>query len=126
VPRRQIEVTEGLLDRMAAHCDSLGVPLIVVSIPQQFQVLYLRGAPTDSTVNVHLYDEHFTEYAARRGFTWIPTLDAFHAADTTDAELFYRLDGHLTPAGNAILADAFLRRVVPRLPMDPGAHASIR
>jgi lysophospholipase L1-like esterase len=114
-PRRQIAFTESLLDRMTAYCDSIGAPLIVLSIPQQFQVLYLRSAPSDSTVDVHLYDRHFSAYAARRGFVWIPTVDAFHAADTTDTELFYRLDGHLTPAGNAVLADVFLREVAPRI-----------
>jgi lysophospholipase L1-like esterase len=133
-PRRQIALTERLLDQMAAYCDSIGAPLIVLSIPQQFQVLYLRSAPSDSTVDVHLYDRHFSAYAARRGFMWVPTLKAFHAADTTDTELFYRLDGHLTLAGNAVLADVFLREVAPSIipplgyapPSFPGAHPSRR
>ncbi len=123
LPRKQIKITEGLFDRMAAYCDSLRVPLTVLSIPQQFQVLYLRKAPSDSTVDVHLYDRHFADYASRRGFSWVSTLDAFHAADTSDTELFYRLDGHLTPAGSAVLADVFLREVAPTLVIPDTAAA---
>ena len=120
--RRQLEVTEGLFDRIDAYCDSLGVPLVVLSIPQQFQVLYVRSGRADSTVDVSFYDRHFAEFARNRGFSWIPTMDGFTAADSSGAELFFRLDGHLTPAGNAVLARMFLDRVVRPLAL-PGAAA---
>ena len=112
---RQLHITEGLLRHMAAYSDSIGARLVVLSIPQQFQVLYRRSGRRDSAVDVEFYDRHFSEYAARHGFTWVPTLDAFAGADTGSVDLFYRLDGHLTPAGNAVLAREFLDRVVPLL-----------
>jgi lysophospholipase L1-like esterase len=113
--REKLEVTEDLLGQMTTFCDSLGVPLIVLSIPQQFQVLYLRKQGRDPTVDVHLYDRRLEAFASSRGFEWIGTLNAFAKADTGYVELFYRLDGHLTPAGNAVVADRFVEEVVPRL-----------
>jgi hypothetical protein len=100
---------------MASFCDSLGVPLVVLSIPQQFQLLYLRKSGRDPSVDVHLYDRHLEVFASGRGFDWIATLDAFARADTGDVELFHRLDGHLTSAGNAVLASRFVEQVIPRI-----------
>jgi hypothetical protein len=115
LPRRQLEVTTDLLTQMAAFCDSLGVPLVVLSIPQQFQVLYLRGERRDSSVDVRVYDRVLASVGAERGFGWVSTLDALQRADTGGVELFFRHDGHLTPAGNAVVAEEFVERVIPRL-----------
>jgi hypothetical protein len=115
VPQRQLRVTEGLLKQMSAYCDSIGLPLLVLSIPQQFQVLYARSGRQDPSVDVRFYDQHLGAFADRRGFAWIGTLDAFVRADTGDVELFFRLDGHLTPAGNAVVAERFLKAAIPRI-----------
>ena len=84
-------------------------------IPQQFQLLYLRKPARDSTIDVRLYDRHLEAFASSRGVAWVETLDALARADTGDVELFYRLDGHLTPAGNAVVAARFVEQVAPRL-----------
>jgi len=111
---RQRGVTEQLLREMDRVCDSAGTPLAVLSIPQQFQVLYDRLHPGDTTVNVRLYDQLFARLAAAEDFGWVPALDRFVAAGRGPA-LFYRLDGHLTPAGNQVLAEVFVREVMPQL-----------
>jgi lysophospholipase L1-like esterase len=121
LPQRQLEVTTDLLNQMAAFCDSLGVPLVVLSIPQQFQVLYLRGESRDSSVDVRLYDRLLAPLAAERGVDWVPTVDALQRADTGGVELFFRLDGHLTPAGNAVIAEEFVTRIIPRLTVSAGS-----
>jgi lysophospholipase L1-like esterase len=125
LPREKLRVTEELLNQMASFCDSLGVPLLALSIPQQFQLLYLRKPGRDPSVDVHLYDRHLEVFATGRGFDWIATLEAFARADTGDVDLFYRLDGHLTAAGNALLASRFVEQVVPRIigpPAPDGSH----
>jgi hypothetical protein len=121
LPQRQLEVTTDLLNQMAAFCDSLGVPLVVLSIPQQFQVLYLRGESRDSSVDVRLYDRLLAPLAAERGVDWVPTVNALQRADTGGVELFFRLDGHLTPAGNAVIAEEFVTRIIPRLTVSAGS-----
>jgi len=115
LPEEKLQITEDLLGQMATFCDSLGVPLLVLSIPQQFQLLYLQRPARDSTIDVHLYDRRLGAFASRRGVAWVETLDAFARADTGGVELFYRLDGHLTPTGNAVVAGRFVEQVVPNL-----------
>jgi lysophospholipase L1-like esterase len=111
---RQRLVTERLLREMDRVADSAGTPLAVLSIPQQFQVLYERLRPSDTTVNVRLYDQLFGRLAEAEDFAWVATLGGFVQAGV-DAELFFRLDGHLTPAGNRVLAELFIRDVMPEL-----------
>jgi lysophospholipase L1-like esterase len=124
LPREKLQVTEELLSQMASFCDSLRVPLLVLSIPQQFQLLYLRNPGRDPSVDVHLYDRHLEAFASSRGFDWVATLDDFARADTGGVEPFYRLDGHLTPAGNALLASRFVEQVVPRIIGAPTPHGA--
>lgn len=115
-PRRQVAVTDTLLMQMAAFCDSLSKPLIVFSMPQQFQVMFARHGRTDAGIDVRYYDRHFTQLAESRGFDWVPALDALVTAERSSGQdMFYRLDGHFTPGGAAVAAEVFLDKVMPRI-----------
>jgi lysophospholipase L1-like esterase len=124
-PRRQLAVTEQLLKQLAAECRALNVPLIVLSIPQQFQVLQRLTQGERADVDVAFYDRYFADLGRRDGFTWVATLDALVAAEEL-ARLYYRLDGHLSDEGHAVvagvLADALMPVMGPSRPTraDPG------
>jgi hypothetical protein len=109
----KLETTKKLFKKMAAYSNSLGKQLIVLSIPEQFQVLYFEKSMKSKDIDVAFYDRTFSDVALRNKFTWIPTLDRFMKSDGNKDKLFYRLDGHITPAGHEILADVFLERIVP-------------
>ena len=114
-PRRQLAVTEELLRQLAEECRTLGVPLMVVSIPQQFQVLYLATRSQQTAdIEVDYYDRHFAALGARLGFTWVPTLQALAAAKHP-GRLYYRLDGHLSADGHAIVGGALADALAPVL-----------
>lgn len=118
-PRRQLAVTEALLTEMAAECRALGVPLVVVSIPQQFQVLYRVSEPEQAGgIEVDFYDRHFSQLGSRVGFTWVPTLDALATAEEP-GHLFYRLDGHLSPAGHAVVGQVVAEALLPLISTSP-------
>jgi lysophospholipase L1-like esterase len=122
-PRRQLAVTEQLLKQLAAECRALNVPLVVLSIPQQFQVLQqLTQGERAGDIDVAFYDRYFAELGRRVGFTWVPTLDSLVEAEAS-ARLYYRLDGHLSADGHAVvgkvLADALMPLVGPSLPKTP-------
>lgn len=113
--RQQLQITETLVRQMAAYCDSLGKPLVVLSIPQQFQVLYAKAGRANQSVDIDYYDRHFTRVAKRSGFTWVASQPELVAAARGSRELFHRIDGHLTADGNAVVAGVFVRRVVPAI-----------
>lgn len=116
IPQRQLEITDTLLTQMAAFCQSVDKPLVVFSMPQQFQVMYARKGRHDPGVDVGYYDRHFAELAEARGFEWVPALDELVKAEKASGhDMFYRLDGHFTPAGNAVAAEVFLDKVLPRI-----------
>ena len=109
---RQLQITDMLFRQMAALCDSIGKPLVVLSIPQQFQVLYVKAGRRSERVVVDYYDRHFARLADSTGFTWVASLPDMVDAARGPNELFHRIDGHLTAYGNAALAKVFMRRVV--------------
>ena len=130
--RDQLTVTEQLLSRFAAECRALNVPLIVLSIPQQFQVLHrvTHGAPVGD-IDVAFYDRHFTDLGRRVGFTLLPTLDALAEAEKP-ARLYHRLDGHLSAEGHAIVArvlvdalDRSILRIKPAAAPAPDRNSSL-
>jgi lysophospholipase L1-like esterase len=123
-PRRQLAVTEQLLKQLAAECRSLNVPLVVLSIPQQFQVLYrVTQGERARDIDVAFYDRYFADLGRRSGFTWVPTLDALAESDQP-THLYYRLDGHLSAEGHSavagVLADALVPLIRPSLPSTDG------
>lgn len=113
--QRRLAVTERLLKQVAAYCDSIGKPLFVLSLPQQFQVLYPPKARPGSSVDVAYYDRYFEARAAAGGYEWIPTLEPFIQAAAGGTRLFHRLDGHFTAAGHAVVAEAFNREALPHI-----------
>jgi hypothetical protein len=110
---RRHTITTRLFEKMADYSQAVGKKLIVLSIPQQAQVLCFERSKNLPNIDISFYDGFFSDFATRHGFTWIAALDTFNSATYTKDQLFYRLDGHLTLDGNQLLADVFLKRIVP-------------
>jgi lysophospholipase L1-like esterase len=103
--RRQIEVTKTLLERVRSFCEQKGRDLVVLSIPQQFQVLAPERAKALG-VDVEAIDRVFAAFGSEQGFTWFPALPRLRELYRADAEdLFFRFDGHLNNRGNRAVAD---------------------
>jgi lysophospholipase L1-like esterase len=114
-PRRQLAVTEQLLKQLAAECRALNVPLVVLSIPQQFQVLHrVTHGERAGDIDVAFYDRYFADLGRRAGFTWVATLDALAKAEEP-ARLYYRLDGHLSADGHAVVAKVLADALRPSI-----------
>ncbi|MFQ5568348.1 MAG: SGNH/GDSL hydrolase family protein [Rhodothermales bacterium] len=109
--QRQLETTAALLRRAQAFCRMRGVPFVVFSIPQQFQVLVEANGYVAGNVDVHTVDRVLSREAAETGFTYVAALDTLAAAyRRTDTDLYYRLDGHLTEPGNRLAGLHFAGR----------------
>jgi lysophospholipase L1-like esterase len=126
--RRQIEVTKELLERVHRFCRRKGRELVVLSIPQQFQVLAPDGAE-ELGVDVDAIDRDFAAFARERGFAWLPVLPTLNERYRTGGEdLFHRFDGHLNQRGNRVVADylveVFIERFVDPSRRPPAADPS--
>ena len=102
----QLALTRALLARIQRFCEEHAATLVVLSIPQQFQVIARANGYEFDGFDPYLVDGRFAEYAREDGYVWIPGLDALaQAYRAGEADLYYRLDGHLTNTGNAVVAE---------------------
>ncbi|UCF06483.1 MAG: hypothetical protein JSV33_05505 [bacterium] len=107
----RIDVTKDLLKRAHAFCMVHGVEFIVLSIPQQFQVLVAANGYELDGIDVFFVDELFSRFAAEQGFDWITTMpDLIETYRSESTDLYYRFDGHLNPAGNRCVGESFFRQ----------------
>jgi lysophospholipase L1-like esterase len=98
--------TSSLLREAARFCRERSVPLVVLSIPQQFQVLVEGRGYRYEGMDMHYIDHELERLAAQEGFRFISTLDTLAATYRADrADLYYRFDGHLNERGNRVVAD---------------------
>ncbi|MFC2161908.1 SGNH/GDSL hydrolase family protein, partial [Acidobacteriota bacterium] len=112
IPKKNLKITESLFNKIASYCHSIDKKLIVLSLPQQFQYLYLKNSLNIPHIDVNFYDSHFYDIAVQNDFIWINTLDHFNNLNT-DEKLFYRLDGHFSPEGSKVVAEIFMKNILP-------------
>lgn len=108
---RQLEITEGWLERAQRFCAERGSAFGVLSIPQQFQVLAAAHQLETTDIDVTVLDEHFRAFAAEQGFAWTALLPELmrHYVETGE-ELYFRRDGHLNARGHRVVADWLVER----------------
>lgn len=102
--KTQVALTKDLILKAKHYCERNGKIFLVLSIPQQFQVIAKARAYSFENIDVSLIDSVFSEFAQKNSFVWIPVLDVL--ADyyrITDHPLYYRYDGHLNPEGNRVV-----------------------
>lgn len=113
----QAAVTRALLRRAHELCRSYGAAFLVLSIPQEFQVLAAGRGDRWDGIDPGRIDAALGAFAEAEGFPWIPTLPALAAAYREHGPaLYYRSDGHLAPAGNRQVAEVVFREFMARYP----------
>jgi hypothetical protein len=96
----QFNITAELFRQIDSLCEANGAPLIIASIPQFYEVL----GENKNDIDIEIMDHEFMPLALKWGFRWIPTLSEFQKGYVSGTKTHYRVDGHLTPQGNEILA----------------------
>jgi hypothetical protein len=109
---RQVEVTGELLRQARNLCLAHEAGFRVLSIPQQFQVI-AAATGSGGSLDPDQVDRRLGAFAAEEGIPWIPALPGLAAAYPRQPDLYYRMDGHLTPAGNAVVAEILFRVLSP-------------
>jgi hypothetical protein len=111
---RQIEITRNLIGEMAAYCRERGIQLFVVSIPQEFAVISTAHDFHFDGVNPQVIDQQLAPSARESGCVWIEALPRLAAVYRDwHRNLFYRVDGHLTPEGNRVLGELVAATLMP-------------
>ncbi|HYO16634.1 MAG TPA: GDSL-type esterase/lipase family protein [Thermoanaerobaculia bacterium] len=96
------DVTEGILRRMAAVSESAGARLVVLLLPPQYAVYGSRLERLSQAHTIGCIAEILRENRIEH-LDLTPVLAA--QAEREPGELlFYRKDGHFTPAGNEVIA----------------------
>ena len=104
----QITVTKQLLARALTYCRSNKTAFMVLSIPQEIQVLVKARDGRPKGIDVDFIDEEFSSFAHDSSFAWIPVLPELAGRYASGhRDLFYRLNGHLNTEGNAAVGNYF-------------------
>jgi|SRR3990167_5726498 len=105
---KQIKITKELVLEAANYCKERNAEFIVLSIPQQFQVLVKSNDYRFDNIEVDNIDKIFLEYSRENGFLWIPTLTVLSDEyKKTGNDQYFRLDGHLNNNGNLLIGNYF-------------------
>jgi lysophospholipase L1-like esterase len=116
VLQRQLETTKRLLLEGGSYAADNGFKFVVLSIPQAFQIIN-----TDKSIDVSLVDKELEQITNEAHFLWLSSLPVFLASYARDqADLHYRLDGHLNAKGNRLLGDFLATKLAGMLGSDIG------
>lgn len=102
---QQVATTRALLSRIAQVSRAHGARMVVVSVPQLFQVLHVANGYDFEGIDPHWVDREFGAHASADGYQWLPTLDRLAALHRSGAgDLYYPFDGHLNTKGSDAVA----------------------
>ena len=82
----------------------------MLSIPQLYQVIALSNPlRVGPGIDVQEIDRNGERVSKRQHFLWLTSLRELLQDYRKKQNLYYRYDGHLTPAGNQVVADYLVR-----------------
>lgn len=110
---RRIGITRDLILDANSFCRKKGARFIVLSIPQQFQVLVKANGYEIEGIDIDHIDSIFGGVAGDEGFEWITSLPAVaEEYRSSGKDLYFRLDGHLNNEGNYFIGDFFHKLLI--------------
>ncbi|MEM8994372.1 MAG: hypothetical protein AAGF23_06215, partial [Acidobacteriota bacterium] len=110
-------VTGAILDRLAAECDARGATFHVVILPKD-QMIYGGGPRRQLHERMHRRLRGLLE---ERGLDYLDLTGALRAG--SGERLYYPADGHWTPAGHRVAAEAIAEWLRPQLSPDVGERS---
>ncbi|NVK12667.1 MAG: hypothetical protein HWE35_00640 [Rhodobacteraceae bacterium] len=114
--QRKMAATQALLRRIREFCANRGAALLVVSVPQLFQVFAAAADSPPQGVIPDLPEQVLADFAASEGIPWVSLLDTLaQSYQRSGADLYHRYDGHLNAAGNRVMAEAVHAALLPLL-----------
>ena len=105
---RRLEMTDVLLGEMARKIHAAGVPFVLVAVPERAQTMMLHVPDLPRGIDPYAFTRRFENICVKYGIVFIDGLKVFKRAGAPD-NLFYVVDGHITPEAHNLLAQAISR-----------------
>ena len=103
--KEKITITMGLLDSINELCKKSEAELLLLYIPQQFEILYESSGTYFEDINTDLLSSALSNYAANKNINFLNSkLSLINQYRRSGEHLYFRLDGHLNSEGNKIIA----------------------
>jgi lysophospholipase L1-like esterase len=114
-------VCEGLIERLRADTEAVGARFVLLVLPSAMQVdadavrrrRELGFDIDERALGAREPNLRLAAFCARNKLVCVDALDAALAGAARGERLFYPLDGHMTPAGYALVADQVAKMVAP-------------
>jgi hypothetical protein len=97
-----------LLGEMADRIHAQGLPFVLVLTPQRIQAALSDPAGRPPGVDPDALGRRIGEIAKAHNIDFVDTYDAFRQQPESE-KLFYPVDGHMTPDGHKVVADATIK-----------------
>jgi hypothetical protein len=107
---RRLSNLDLLLGEMADKVHHAGIPFVLTVIPARAQAALLNLHDLPPGVDPYALDRRFAEIAEKHGIIFVDSFNDFSHVLNAEA-LFYPADGHLAPAGHALLSGVIARRL---------------
>lgn len=104
-------ITQDLLGQLRDETRALGVPILLVLIPAEYQV-YSRQGLDPGTFDLDLPNRRWTEMAERLHLPVTDLLPVFRS-HASGPYLYMSLDGHLTREGNRLAGETIAESLLP-------------
>lgn len=112
----KLNATKSILERMGKFCSENDTDLVVISVPQLFQVLYEASNDGPGDLDASIPDDVLAPLAEGWDIQWVSVLDTLVQVYTSSNEdLYHRYDGHLNARGNKVVAEAIHETLLPLL-----------
>ncbi|HEY0703141.1 MAG TPA: SGNH/GDSL hydrolase family protein [Candidatus Acidoferrales bacterium] len=99
-----------LIGGMADKLRTAGVPLLVVAVPSRAESALLGSHQLPANVDPLAFGRAIAAIAAKHGAGYVDVIGAF--SEIPDAQnMYYVVDGHVAAAGQAVMAQAIVRRL---------------
>jgi hypothetical protein len=100
-----------IIGDMAAKLRAAGVPLVVIPVPSRAEAALLSSRELPANVDPSAFGHQIESIAAKHGADHVDLMQPFGSIPNSE-NLFYVVDGHVTPEGQQVIAQALSRRLL--------------
>ena len=109
--KNKLDITTSILDRAIKFCKMRKVKLVLLYMPQQFEVIYKSNEfENKNKIDPDFISNYYKNYASKNNINFLNTKKRLvNSYQANREDLYFRLDGHLNYFGNKIIAESLFQ-----------------